>query len=93
MRTYDTAYPDNFATATVAITVRRNEFGPVFSPDRIQVRIEETREVGSVITIVNATDRNAGVRFVEGPVCERERERERERELCFIKGDRTEIKI
>lgn len=65
VRTYDTAYPDNSAITTIAITVNRNEYAPVFFPDPIRVTIEETREIGSIITIVNATDRNARVGLVQ----------------------------
>lgn len=45
------------ATATVNIVVRRNENGPVFTPNNIYVvTVEDTIPLGSNITQLTATD-------------------------------------
>jgi hypothetical protein len=62
VKAYDNVYPNNFVTATVSISVLRNEFAPVFFPSPITVTIEETRPLGDIIAIVNATDGNRRVR-------------------------------
>ncbi|XP_070182145.1 protocadherin Fat 1-like [Littorina saxatilis] len=59
VQAYDTAYPEQKTSVTVQIQVRRNEYSPVFAPSPITVTIEETVQIGSVITIVNATDQDA----------------------------------
>ncbi|XP_070182189.1 protocadherin Fat 4-like [Littorina saxatilis] len=61
VQAYDTAYPEQKTSVTVQIQVRRNEYSPVFAPSPITVTIEETVQIGSVITFVNATDQDARV--------------------------------
>ena len=56
VRAYDTAYPDQIATATVAIGVSRNEFAPVFTQSPYRVTINETLPLGTCILSVSASD-------------------------------------
>lgn len=62
MLAYDTAYPDQTTTATVAIAVSRNEFAPVFTQSPYRVTINETLALGTCILTVSASDQD-GVSF------------------------------
>ena len=63
MRTYDPQYPLDTATATVQISVTRNENPPVFDQQLYQANISETTSIGVSVVRVNATDRD-GVSWV-----------------------------
>ncbi|KAL8559117.1 hypothetical protein ACOMHN_046165 [Nucella lapillus] len=54
----DTAYPLEMATATVKITVIRNEFPPIFTASPYRTTINETTEVGVGILQVAANDQD-----------------------------------
>ena len=58
VRAYDTAYPDQIATATVAITVSRNEYSPEFTQSPYRVTINETLALGTCILTVSASDQD-----------------------------------
>ncbi|GFN78435.1 protocadherin fat 4, partial [Plakobranchus ocellatus] len=53
---YDIAYPSEVTTATVDITVSRNENSPVFTASPYRVTINETASIGQSILTVSATD-------------------------------------
>lgn len=63
MVAYDGGTPAKNSTATVAITVDRNLYAPVFSPDRYETTILETASPGDSIVTVLATDQDTSVRF------------------------------
>ncbi|KAL5018741.1 hypothetical protein ScPMuIL_004463 [Solemya velum] len=56
VKAYDSVYPEDVATATVAITVIRNEFPPFFLQTPYNVNISEDTAIGVSIIRVNATD-------------------------------------
>ena len=58
MKAYDTAYPDQTDTATVAISVSRNEFAPEFLQSPYRVTINETLALGTCILTVSAVDQD-----------------------------------
>ncbi|XP_035826838.1 protocadherin Fat 4-like [Aplysia californica] len=53
---YDTAYPTQVATATVEVSIARNEFSPQFTQSPYRVTINETTSVGTSILSVLADD-------------------------------------
>lgn len=57
---YDPQYPVDFATATVTLSISRNENVPIFSPPTYRVTISETAIIGSSVIRVTASD-NDGV--------------------------------
>lgn len=61
VQAYDSQYPNDRAEATVNITILRNEYAPEFYPSPIYKTVEETLPIGSLVTIVNATDKNPQV--------------------------------
>ena len=64
---YDTEYPREVVTATVAVSINRNEFAPVFTESPYRVTINETTGVGTGILTVQASDAD-GVGLVILPV-------------------------
>ncbi|KAL3878042.1 hypothetical protein ACJMK2_035678, partial [Sinanodonta woodiana] len=56
VRSYDTAFTDQTATATAILNIRRNERAPVFQNTTYEVTINETIAVGSCILMVTAVD-------------------------------------
>jgi len=55
---YDTAYPTETASATVTITVAKNEFGPVYDQSPYCVTINETLTINNCFLTVSATDQD-----------------------------------
>lgn len=63
MVAYDGGTPSKSSTATVVITVDRNLYAPVFSPDRYETTILEIASPGDSIATVLATDQDTSVRL------------------------------
>ena len=53
---YDSAYPNNRASTSVTIEVRRNENRPEFPSGRVNLNVVEYVALGTIIGRVNATD-------------------------------------
>ena len=53
---YDTAYPEQTSTATVPISVTRNDAAPIFSQAEYSTEIAETQRLGSSVLQLTATD-------------------------------------
>ena len=53
---YDSLNSGQKATATVPITVSRNENGPVFNPTSYTAKANESMALGTIVTQVTATD-------------------------------------
>lgn len=65
VKAQDGADPPKSSTAVLAITVERNLYAPVFQPQRIDISLLETQELGVAVSDVNATDEDTKVRLVE----------------------------
>ena len=57
----DGGSPPKTATSSVLISVNRNLFVPLFEPQRIDLQLLETAELGVPIVRVNATDKDTKV--------------------------------
>lgn len=55
---YDSANPNQQASALVTIAVTRNENSPIFARNSYYVDATEAMPLGTFITTVNATDRD-----------------------------------
>ena len=53
---YDSVYPDNRATSTVAITVSRNPNAPKFTENSYEKTVDEKVALGASIMRISATD-------------------------------------
>ena len=61
---WDAASPDVRTSTVVSISVRRNEFAPVFVNNNMQVQVSEHVSVGEVVAKVNASDEDLPVRVI-----------------------------
>lgn len=64
---YDSAYPNDQATATVTINVNRNLYSPVFTEAQYIANVYDNTGLGVVIKQVNATDRDSAVSLLIQP--------------------------
>ena len=53
---YDSVYPDNRVTSTVAITVSRNPNAPKFTENSYEKTVDEKVDLGASIMRISATD-------------------------------------
>ena len=61
---WDAASPDVRTSTVIRISVRRNEFAPVFVNNNMQVQVSEHVSVGEVVAKVNASDEDLPVRVI-----------------------------
>ena len=54
----DIAYPDQVTTATVPISVTRNEHAPIFSQPEYRQNLAENHRLGSSVLQLTATDQD-----------------------------------
>ena len=53
---YDTAYPDNYATGSLTVSVVRNANAPLFSQDEYSKSLDDQFPIGEDVLEVQATD-------------------------------------
>ena len=65
IRTWDSAYPNNFVERDLIIDVRRNVYAPRFNLNTINIPLDDTFPSGEIVYNLTASDQdNVRVNFV-----------------------------